>query len=279
MKKLDRKDKVIMILTIIILILVIGLILVISMKSLSSINTNENNVTEENKKETKTVTESLTTEDQTILLEKIKLYDNYFITFEGNKLPQDMTDTEKFTFYLKNNYEKFQDGVSSGEILNYLKESFGSATTFTPIDNYLCPVDNLPLIIYDKEKDLYKVDYSEHGHDGDYISKIFSFYVDGTKTTKDNKTTYKIRVRKAFSNYITIGIFSSYYGNYTDAKNGKNEVFDIYKIYGNENLSDEELSGKVKTQYEKYKGMFSIYTYVFETDSDIENSYLISLTK
>ena len=279
MKKLDIKDKVIMILTIIILILVIGLILVISMKSLSSINTNENNVTEENKKETKTVTESLTTEDQTILLEKIKLYDNYFITFEGNKLPQDMTDTEKFTFYLKNNYEKFQDGVSSGEILNYLKESFGSATTFTPIDNYLCPVDNLPLIIYDKEKDLYKVDYSEHGHDGDYISKIFSFYVDGTKTTKDNKTTYKIRVRKAFSNYITIGIFSSYYGNYTDAKNGKNEVFDIYKIYGNENLSDEELSGKVKTQYEKYKGMFSIYTYVFETDSDIENSYLISLTK
>ncbi|MDD6245228.1 MAG: hypothetical protein PUB03_06175 [bacterium] len=279
MKKLDRKDKVIMILTIIILILVIGLILVISMKSLSSINTNENNVTEENKKETKTVTESLTTEDQTILLEKIKLYDNYFITFEGNKLPQDMTDTEKFTFYLKNNYEKFQDGVSSGEILNYLKESFGSATTFTPIDNYLCPVDNLPLIIYDKEKDLYKVDYSEHGHDGDYISKIFSFYVDGTKTTKDNKTTYKIRVRKAFSNYITIGIFSSYYGNYTDAKNGKNEVFDIYKIYGNENLSDEELSTKVKTQYEKYKGMFSIYTYVFETNSDIENSYLISLTK
>lgn len=279
MKKLDRKDKVIMILTIIILILVIGLILVISMKSLSSINTNENNVTEENKKETKTVTESLTTEDQTILLEKIKLYDNYFITFEGNKLPQDMTDTEKFTFYLKNNYEKFQDGVSSGEILNYLKESFGSATTFTPIDNYLCTVDNLPLIIYDKEKDLYKVDYSEHGHDGDYISKIFSFYVDGTKTTKDNKTTYKIRVRKAFSNYITIGIFSSYYGNYTDAKNGKNEVFDIYKIYGNENLSDEELSTKVKTQYEKYKGMFSIYTYVFETNSDIENSYLISLTK
>ena len=190
-----------------------------------------------------------------------------------------MTDTEKFTFYLKTNYEKFQNGVSSGEILNYLKESFGSATTFTPIANYLCPVDNLPLIIYDKEKDLYKVDYSEHGHDGDYISKIFSFYVDGTKTTKDNKTTYKIRVRKAFSNYITIGIFSSYYGNYTDAKNGKNEVFDIYKIYGNENLSDEELSTKVKTQYEKYKGMFSIYTYVFETNSDIENSYLISLTK
>lgn len=279
MKKLDRKDKVIMILTIIILILVIGLILVISMKSLSSINTKDKDVTEENKKESETVTETLTVDDQTILLEKIKLYDNYFITFEGNKLPQDMTDTEKFTFYLKNNYEKFQDGVSSGEILNYLKESFGSATTFTPIDNYLCPVDNLPLIIYDKEKDLYKVDYSEHGHDGDYISKIFSFYVAGTKTTKDNKTTYKIRVRKAFSNYITIGIFSSYYGNYTDAKNGKNEVFDIYKIYGNENLSDEELSTKVKTQYEKYKGMFSIYTYVFETNSDIENSYLISLTK
>lgn len=279
MKKLDRKDKVIMTLTIIILILVIGLVLVISMKNLSSINTKDKDVTEENKKESETVTEPLTADNQTILLDKIKLYDNYFITFEGTKFPQDMTDTEKFTFYLKNNYEKFQNGVSSVEILNYLKESFGASTTFTPIANYLCPVDNLPLIIYDKEKDLYKVDYSEHGHDGDYLSKIFSYYVDGVKTTKNNKTTYKIRVRKAFSNYITIGIFSSFYGNYTDAKNGKNEVFDIYKIYGNENLSDEELSSKVKTQYEKYKGMFSIYTYVFETDSDIENSYLISLTK
>ena len=268
-----------MTLTIIILILVIGLVLVISMKNLSSINTKDKDVTEENKKESETVTEHLTADDQTILLDKIKLYDNYFITFEGTKSPQDMTDTEKFTFYLKNNYEKFQNGVSSVEILSYLKESFGASTTFTPIANYLCPVDNLPLIIYDKEKALYKVDYSEHGHDGDYLSKIFSYYVDGVKTTKNNKTTYKIRVRKAFSNYITIGIFSSFYGNYTDAKNGKNEVFDIYKIYGNENLSDEELSSKVKTQYEKYKGMFSIYTYVFETDSDIENSYLISLTK
>ena len=105
MKKLDRKDKVIMTLTIIILILVIGLVLVISMKNLSSINTKDKDVTEENKKESETVTEPLTADDQTILLDKIKLYDNYFITFEGTKFPQDMTDTEKFTFYLKNNYE------------------------------------------------------------------------------------------------------------------------------------------------------------------------------
>ena len=51
MKKLDIKDKVIMILTIIILILVIGLVLVISMKNLSSINTKDKDVTEENKKD------------------------------------------------------------------------------------------------------------------------------------------------------------------------------------------------------------------------------------
>ncbi len=279
MKKLDRKDKIIMILTIIILILVIGLILLISMKSLSNIGDKNKNVVEEKKEEPTIVTESLATDDQTILLEKIKLYDNYFITFEGNKVPQDMTDTEKFTFYLKNNYGKFQNGVSSGEILNYLKKNFGSAITFTAIDNYLCPIDNLPLIIYDKEKDLYKIDYTEHGHDGDYISKIFSYYVDGVKITKNNKTTYKIRVRKAFSNYTTIGIFSSFYGNYTDAKNRKNEVFNIYKIYGKENMSEDELSSKVKTQYEKYKGMFSIYTYIFESDNNIKDSYLVSLTK
>ena len=44
-------------------------------------------------------------------------------------------------------------------------------------------------------------------------------------------------------------------------------------------MDNEELAKRVKTQYEKYKGMFNIYTYTFETDNNIENSYLISLTK
>ena len=41
----------------------------------------------------------------------------------------------------------------------------------------------------------------------------------------------------------------------------------------------KNLEKKLDTQYEKYKGMFKIYTYTFETDSNIENSYLLSLTK
>ena len=44
-------------------------------------------------------------------------------------------------------------------------------------------------------------------------------------------------------------------------------------------MSEDELSSKVKTQYEKYKGMFSIYIYTFESDNNIEDSYLVSLTK
>ena len=50
------------------------------------------------------------------LSNKIKIYDNYFITLVGNKKPIDMTDDEKFLFYMKNNYQKFNKGVSSNEI-------------------------------------------------------------------------------------------------------------------------------------------------------------------
>ena len=272
---MSSKDKIITSLTIVILLLVIVLALVFNMKKL---NVTSKVSPKEDNKEDKVVTTELNEKEVNSLLDKIKIYDNYFITFEGSKKPSELTDDEKFLFYMKNNYEKFTKGVSSKEIEAYLKEYFGENITYTPVANYLCPVDNLPLIIYDKDLDLYKIDYSEHGHDGDYISKIFSYYVDGIKKI-DKTTTYKIRVRKAFSNYVTVGLITSFYGSYTDAINRKNEVFDLYKVYGDENMSNEEIEKKVKTQYERYKGMFKIYTYTFETDSNIENSYLVSLTK
>ena len=148
---MSRKDKIITSLTIVILLLVIVLALVFNMKKL---NVTSKVSPKEDNKEDKVVTTELNEKEINTLLDKIKIYDNYFITFEGSKKPSELTDDEKFLFYMKNNYEKFTKGVSSKEI----------------------------------EK-------------------------------------------------------------------------------------------KVKTQYEKYKGMFKIYTYTFETDSNIENSYLVSLTR
>lgn len=279
MKKVDKKDKVIMILTIIILILVVLLAVVIGMKSLSkTVDIKEDNIKKEDKVEI--IEETLTSEEQNSIVDKIKEYDNYFISFDGNKNPLEMTDQEKFEFYLKNNYEKFKTGVSSKEIKEYLQKEFGSKVTFNPIDEYLCEIDNLPLIIYDKNNDLYKADYSEHGHDGGSTTSIYNYYVSGVKK-KSGKTTYTVKVRKMFSNFVAVGIIYKFYGSYTDALNSKNEVFNLIDIYGNTALdgSDEEFRKKLDTQYEKYKGMFKIYTYTFETDSNIENSYLVSLTK
>ena len=84
-----------------------------------------------------------------------------------------------------------------------------------------------------------------------------------------------------FSNFVNVGVVYKFYGSYTDALNDKNKVFNLFDIYGNTALdgSDEEFRKKLDTQYEKYKGMFKIYTYTFETDSNIENSYLLSLMK
>lgn len=279
MKRVDKKDKVIMLLTIIILILVVLLALVIGMKSLSkTTTTNDNNTKKEDKVEIKE--ETLTSEEKNSIVNKIKEYDNYFISFDGTKNPLEMTNQEKFEFYLKNNYGKFKTGVSSKEIEEYLQKEFGSKITFNPINEYLCEIDNLPLITYDKNNDLYKADYSEHGHDGGSTTSIYNYYVSGVKK-KDNKITYTVKVRKMFSNFVNVGVVYKFYGSYTDALNDKNKVFNLFDIYGNTALdgSDEEFRKKLDTQYEKYKGMFKIYTYTFETDSNIENSYLISLMK
>ena len=276
---MDKKDKLIMTLTVIILILVVALALVIGMKSLDkTTTTKDNNTKKENKVEIQE--EALTSEEQNNIVDKIKEYDNYFISFDGTKNPLEMTDQEKFEFYLKNNYGKFKTGVSSKEIEGYLQKEFGSKITFNPIDEYLCEIDNLPLITYDKNNDLYKADYSEHAHDGGSTTSIYNYYVSGVKK-KDNKTTYTVKVRKMFSNFVAVGAIYEFYGSYTDALNDKNKVFNLFDIYGETAIddSDEEFKQKLDTQYEKNKGMFKIYTYTFETDSNIENSYLVSLMK
>ena len=276
---MDKKDKLIMTLTVIILILVVALALVIGMKSLDkTTTTKDNNTKKENKVEIQE--EALTSEEQNNIVDKIKEYDNYFISFDGTKNPLAMTDQEKFEFYLKNNYGKFKTGVSSKEIEEYLQKEFGSKITFNPIDEYLCEIDNLPLITYDKNNDLYKADYSEHAHDGGSTTSIYNYYVSGVKK-KDNKTTYTVKVRKMFSNFVAVGAIYEFYGSYTDALNDKNKVFNLFDIYGETAIdgSDEEFRKKLDTQYEKNKGMFKIYTYTFETDSNIENSFLVSLTR
>ena len=276
---MDKKDKLIMTLTVIILILVVALALVIGMKSLDkTTTTKDNNTKKENKVEIQE--EALTSEEQNNIVDKIKEYDNYFISFDGTKNPLEMTDQEKFEFYLKNNYGKFKTGVSSKEIEGYLQKEFGSKITFNPIDEYLCEIDNLPLITYDKNNDLYKADYSEHAHDGGSTTSIYNYYVSGVKK-KDNKTTYTVKVRKMFSNFVAVGAIYEFYGSYTDALNDKNKVFNLFDIYGETAIddSDEEFKQKLDTQYEKNKGMFKIYTYTFETDSNIENSFLVSLTR
>lgn len=276
---MDKKDKLIMTLTVIILILVVALALAIGMKSLDkTTTTKDNNTKKENKVEIQE--EALTSEEQNNIVDKIKEYDNYFISFDGTKNPLEMTDQEKFEFYLKNNYGKFKTGVSSKEIEGYLQKEFGSKITFNPIDEYLCEIDNLPLITYDKNNDLYKADYSEHAHDGGSTTSIYNYYVSGVKK-KDNKTTYTVKVRKMFSNFVAVGAIYEFYGSYTDALNDKNKVFNLFDIYGETAIdgSDEEFKQKLDTQYEKNKGMFKIYTYTFETNSNIENSFLVSLTR
>ena len=276
---MDKKDKLIMTLTVIILILVVALALVIGMKSLDkTTTTKDNNTKKENKVEIQE--EALTSEEQNNIVDKIKEYDNYFISFDGTKNPLEMTDQEKFEFYLKNNYGKFKTGVSSKEIEGYLQKEFGSKITFNPIDEYLCEIDNLPLITYDKNNDLYKADYSEHAHDGGSTTSIYNYYVSGVKK-KDNKTTYTVKVRKMFSNFVAVGAIYEFYGSYTDALNDKNKVFNLFDIYGETAIdgSDEEFKQKLDIQYEKNKGMFKIYTYTFETDSNIETSFLVSLTR
>lgn len=223
---------------------------------------------------------NLTEEERGTLFDLVSLYDDSFIQYDGTMEPLAMTTEEKLDFvYRLNNTEKkewnidWDRSVSLAKINSILESYFGKGAALTTQDDYLCPLDQLPLLIYDDITESYTLDLEDHGHGPLPFLEVENYYQKGEK----KEDIYTIQVKKAFSNLITDPSFvpMTYYATYTDAVFSQNQMFDLYAIYGEDALIDTE--EKVKRQYLEHKEKFPIYTYVFQKEGD--SFYLLELTK
>ena len=275
--KEKRNDRLAMIIT----LLITCFIVIFLIANVIHVLSQEKPQEQEKKLEEKTETKeegTLTEEEKERFLSLIKIYDDSFIQYDGTKDPKDLTTQEKLDFVYKlNNTERLEwnidwsKPVSISRINAVLEAYFGPNGTLTDFSDYNCPIDNLPLLVYDDITESYSLDTEEHGHGGFSYSLIENYYIEGEK----EENIYSIKVKKVFSNLLSdsSAMATTYYKTYQDATLRQDPVFDLYALYGENAFIDQE--EKVNRQYQKNKDLFPIYTYQFQEEEG--SLYLIKL--
>ncbi len=279
MKRRKEKDYPVMALMALLTIFIVTFLVVAIIRTVSSFQAEEPNAVEEPDEPTSEHLAAISQAEQEILLDKLAIYDDYFVTFDGQKKIEDLTDVEKITFIdrlpIEVQQEKgldFEAGVPLETIQELLREYFGPDITFNPV-NCPCFLGDGDYLIYDATTRTYYADTDGHGHGGYEPYQVHNFYVDGVKTSNENSITYTLTIKKAFAAPNT----SSYYSSYTDALEKNNLLFDLYTLYGEKAYTDT--SRLLSVQYEKNKGLFPGYVYTFTTNSTAEEAYLVNLKK
>lgn len=276
---MKKKEYFIMIGMVVLMIVIVSIIIVISTKKLSDETKRkvEQKVEESIPVKEKESVVSLSQVEQEKLLEAIKVYDSYLISFDGKKEISKLSDKDKITFIAQLPFEKqkefgldFESGVSLEKIIEILHHYFGEDISFQPV-NYPCFLGDGNYLIYDPDTKFYKSDSITHAHSAYIPHQVFSFYVDGKKYVNEDYITYKISVRKAFSEANS----TSFYGNYHDVENKKNKIVDLFTLYGEKAYTS--MDDLIRKQYEKQKGLFTEYVYEFQTKTDVDSVYLVEL--
>ena len=275
--KEKRNDRLAMIITLLITCFIVIFLIANVIHVLSQETPQEQEKKTEEKTEAKEEG-TLTEEEKERFLSLIKIYDDSFIQYDGTKDPKDLTTQEKLDFVYKlNNTERLEwnidwsKSVSISRINAVLEAYFGPNGTLTDFSDYNCPIDNLPLLVYDDITESYSLDTEEHGHGGFSYSSIKNYYIEGEK----EENIYTIKVKKVFSNLLSdsSAMATTYYKTYQDATLRQDPVFDLYALYGENAFIDQE--EKVNRQYQKNKNLFPIYTYQFQEEEG--SLYLIKL--
>lgn len=262
------------------LVLVVTTIIIMITKGLETKEKETTKEITETKQPEVTKPSSLSAEEEKILLEKIAIFDDYIISYDGLKKITEMTDTDKILFVLyldQKAKETFSidltKGLSLEQVLTVLHYYFGPEMSFTPVDAPCFLNDGAPYMHYDEKEQMYHIDSDYHAHDSYYPYQVDNFLLASTKTRETKQTTYTITLHKAFRAPKA----SLVYASYQDALDKKNVIVDLFAVYGDK--SAEEQTSLVQVQYEKNKGLFKPYTYQFETTTSVEQAYLVDLTK
>ncbi len=276
---MKKNEYFIMVAMFVLTIVIVSSIIVLFTKNLSDESKKIDAKKQENVQEEKKKTLALIQPEQEKLLQQIAIYDPYFISFDGTKKINALTDVEKITFIMllpidsrKQWNLDFDAGVPLTQVMQVLQFYFGPDISFTPV-NYPCFLGDGDYLIYDENTKTYKTDSTMHGHGGFYPYQVMNYYVDGYKETDETSITYTIKVKKFF----TDAHGSDYYGSYSDATNKQNLIIDLFALYGEKAYTDT--SKLLQIQYEKNKGLLPVYTYTFKTNRTVEEVYLVDLVK
>ncbi len=277
---MKKKDTWIMVAMAFILFVVVILLMVTLVKKVSikeETKKKEEELTQSDKTKEKKLTGEL---EQAVLLGLIEPYDDYFISFDGQKNLDKLTDEEKLRFVerldtvQKEKYQiDFTTGVSLDKVLAVLKIYFGPDITFTPVNLPCFLEDGEDYLIYDEKTKMYHANTDFHQHGAPPIYEVENFYVDSYKTIDQKEITYTLKVKKAFSNVNDF----AYYASYQDFTNKTNLLFNLFTIYGKQAETDKQ--NFIAIQYEKMKGHFPVYSYTFKTTTTVNEAYLVKLVK
>ena len=251
----------------IVLILVFVIILLsyfILKNNVDNVNNSVKKTKEEKKEKIDEVIDENLDEIGKILLGKINKYspdqfDVYGdITFDEN-LSNEQLIAMLYYFW----YDKQQDIIDNEDIDNYFKDLYNVKLSEYP--DIICPNDNIPLVKYNSNLNIYNQNPEHLGHGSDYVKPIYR-KINSIEKKDDN---YILSLNKLYSG----SILSGENGIYTDAlEENKITSFDkFYNNYGQLNVS--ELINYYDNNYDSFKNLKPQYKYTFKKS---ENDYYLS---
>ena len=259
----NKKSKGLVIVIIILGLTVLGLVGYITYDKLSEKDSNpktkeENKVKETKKEVKKDNTRELTDDEKVRFQDIVTNVNKYFSKYYPITNPQTIIANDELLTFALVRIGYSNETFTGDEVVKIIKTYFGNSVSVTNKD-IICGIDNEPFYTYNATTNTYKKSSYSHGHDG--IGFMESEYFFESGSVKDDKE-FTINAKILYAGYRsgTWGPTSEYFGNYEDARTGKNALYKSDNEDEDINLTDD--------LYQSIKDKFPTTTYKFEKNSE-----------
>lgn len=225
-----------------------------------------------NKNEEENLSLKYSTQDLCSLIynDKLLYFDNLNKSFKINELTN-----EEISEYIYYKYEQYFDNtnlntLSGKEVMDYLYQIFGKNIKYVHTSLHYNEELKKYHILYDEEKDIY---YKNFDYENTFKNNIFAYI----NCSCNNETDSYVVTMKNMYTIKDNNKYDALYGNYIDAINNQNKLFDIsnYEISTDLKNQKEEINNIMKEKYEIFKDRITEYKYIFKVDEN-NNIYFYS---
>jgi len=204
-------------------------------------------------------------EEITLLLDfiyynKLMYFDNFNKSFKVENLTNE--EIGEYIYYIYKDYFKQTNNsyLTKTDIDNMLKNVFGDKINYQHENLHYCEKCKKYHILYNKEEENY-IDNKMCEED----QKGFTMAAP-TSVLEKKENKYILSIKNIFTNYNENGNYDGFYGNYIDAKNKKNVIYDISKEKFSENVEtrNKQIENLINKNYNSIENKLTEYKYVFE---------------